>query len=42
MIEQIGANILIPLAVFSFLIVGAYLVSDTAFKDVIKRRGEGQ
>jgi len=42
MIEQIGANILIPLGVFTFLIVGAYLVSDTAFKDVIKRRGEGQ
>jgi len=42
MIEQIGANILIPLGVFLFLIVGAYMVSDTAFKDVIKRRGEGQ
>jgi len=42
MIEQIGVNVLIPLGIFSFLIVGAYLVSDTAFRDVIKRRGEGQ
>ncbi len=42
MIEQVGANILIPIGVFVFLCVGAYLVSDVAFKDVIKRRGEGQ
>jgi len=42
MIEQIGANILIPLSIFLFLIIGAYVVADTAFKDVIKRRGEGQ
>jgi len=42
MIEQIGVNILIPVGVFLFLIVGSYLVSDTAFRDVIKRRGEGQ
>ncbi len=42
MIEQIGINILIPISIFAFLIIGAYLVSDAAFRDVIKRRGEGQ
>lgn len=41
MIDQIGLNILIPVIVFVFLCGGAYIVSDIAFKDVIKRRGEG-
>lgn len=42
MIEQVGVNILIPITIFLFLIIGSYVVSDAAFKDVIKRRGEGQ
>ncbi len=42
MIEQIGVNILIPITVFLFLIIGSYLVSNAAFEDVIKRRSEGQ
>ena len=38
MVENLGINILVPIIVFGFLIVGAYMMSDTAFKDVLSRR----
>lgn len=41
MVEELGINILIPILVFAWLIVGAYVVSDEAFQDVLRRRQEG-
>ncbi len=40
MVEEIGIRILIPIFVFSIVMVGAYLVSDAAFSDVLRRRKE--
>ncbi len=42
MIEEIGINILVPILVFLWIIVGAHVVSDEAFKDVLKRRAQDQ
>lgn len=33
MVQNIGINILIPIAVFSFLIFGAAIISSAAFRD---------
>ena len=41
MVEELGVNLLIPILVFAWIIVGAYVVSDEAFQDVLKRRQEG-
>lgn len=38
MVEQLGINVLIPILVFSFVVVGAYLISDSAFQDVLRRQ----
>jgi len=40
MVLDIGYYILVPIFVFSILIVGAYLVADGALKDVLRRRQE--
>lgn len=40
MVEVIGFRILVPLFVFGIIIVGAYLISDAAFQDVLRRRRE--
>lgn len=40
MTEEIGFRIIVPLMVFLWIIVGAYIVSDSAFQDVLKRRRE--
>ncbi|TPW16827.1 MAG: hypothetical protein FD130_896 [Halothiobacillaceae bacterium] len=40
MVEEIGIRILIPLLVFGWIIVGAYVVSDEALQDVLKRRAQ--
>lgn len=40
MVEEIGINIIIPILVFGWLIVGSYIVSDEAFQDVLKRRAQ--
>ena len=40
MVLDIGAYILVPIFVFSILIVGAYLISDIALVDVLRRRQE--
>lgn len=40
MVQNIGLNILVPLFVFLFIIVGAYLMANAALKDVITRRQE--
>ncbi len=37
MVQNIGINILIPIAVFSFLIFGAALMASAAFKDKATR-----
>lgn len=38
MVTELGINLLIPISVFLFIIVGAYMMSDAAFQDVLKRR----
>lgn len=38
MVEQLGINVLIPILVFGFVVVGAYFISDAAFQDVLARR----
>ncbi len=40
MVEEIGIRVLVPIIVFSVVIFGAYLVSDAAFQDVLRRRRE--
>ncbi len=40
MVEDIGIRILVPLFVFGILIVGAYMMSDMALVDVLRRRQE--
>lgn len=40
MVEEIGIRILVPIIVFSIIIVGAYMISDAAFQDVLRRRRE--
>lgn len=40
MVEEIGFRILIPIFVFSIIVVGAYMISDGAFQDVLRRRKE--
>lgn len=40
MVEDIGIRILVPILVFGILIVGAYMISDAAFQDVMRRRKE--
>jgi len=40
MVLDIGAYILVPIFVFSIIIVGAYLVADMALGDVLRRRQE--
>lgn len=37
MVQNIGINILIPIAVFCFLIFGAALMANMAFKDKAER-----
>jgi len=38
MVTEIGIKILVPLLVFGFIIVGAYMMSNAAFQDVLERR----
>jgi len=40
MVQNIGINILIPLAVFGFLIFGSGLIASAAFKDIAERKGK--
>ena len=40
MVTEIGINVLVPIVVFGFIIVGAYMMSSSAFKDVIERRNK--
>lgn len=42
MVTEIGINILVPILVFAFIVVGAYMMSNWAFQDVLKRRGNGE
>ena len=41
MVTEIGINILVPIITFGFVIVGAYMMSNAAFTDVIERRNKG-
>ena len=38
MVTEVGTKILVPLLVFGFIIVGAYMMSNIAFQDVLDRR----
>lgn len=40
MVQNIGVNILIPIAVFSFLIFGAAIIASAAFRDKAARTGK--
>jgi len=40
MITEIGINVLVPITVFGIIIVGAYLMSSSAFKDLLERRNK--
>ena len=38
MVQNIGFNILVPIGVFLFLIIGAATMASVALKDVVARR----
>lgn len=38
MVQDIGFNLLVPIGVFTFLIVGAITMANVALKDVVARR----
>lgn len=40
MVEDIGIRILVPIFVFSIIVVGAYVISNAALVDVLRRRKE--
>lgn len=40
MVEDIGIRILVPIFVFSIIVVGAYVISNAALVDVLRRRQE--
>lgn len=40
MVEDIGIRILVPIFVFSIIVVGAYAISNAALVDVLRRRKE--
>ena len=42
MVVDIGAYILVPILVFSILIVGSYIIADGALSDVLRRRQEDE
>ena len=42
MVTDLGINILVPIIVFGFLIVGSYMMANWAFQDVIERRNKGE
>ena len=42
MVTDLGINMLIPVLTFGFIIVGAYMMANWAFTDVIERRNKGE
>lgn len=42
MVTELGLNMLVPLAVFGFVIVGAYMMSNWACIDVQERTNKGE
>ena len=38
MVQNIGLNLLVPVGVFLFLIIGALAMANVALKDVVARR----
>lgn len=42
MVEELGINVLVPILVFSVVIVGAILLTNTALKDLQQRRDRGE
>jgi len=42
MVTEIGINILVPIITFGFIIVGAYMMANWAFVDVLERRNKGE
>jgi len=42
MVTELGINMLVPVIVFGFIIVGAYMMANWAFVDVLERRNKGE
>ncbi len=42
MVTELGLNMLVPIIVFGFIIVGSYMMSNWAFSDVVERRNKGE
>jgi len=42
MVTELGLNMLVPIIVFGFIIVGAYMMANYAFTDVVERRNKGE
>jgi len=42
MVTELGINMLVPIITFGFIIVGAYMMSNWAFGDVIDRRNKSE
>ena len=42
MVTELGLNMLVPIITFGFIIVGAYMMSNAAFTDVVERRNKGE
>ncbi len=42
MVEELGINILVPIFVFSIIIVGSVLISNMALADLKRRRDRGE
>ena len=42
MVVDIGAYILVPILVFSIVIVGSYIISNAALGDVLRRRQQDE
>ncbi len=40
MVTELGINMLVPIITFSIIIVGAYMMANWAFQDVIERRNK--
>jgi len=42
MVTELGINMLVPIITFGFIIVGAYMMANAAFTDVVERRNKGE
>ncbi len=42
MVEELGINVLVPIFVFSIVVVGSILISNMALGDLKRRRERGE